>query len=189
MKKDEKNELVGDSILKKFGFDVAKGLPVAKDEEWPVDVFSRDLMDTFFGAKPSTEGPATRNYFRYYGSVTAPSCVERVHWISFTEPLLVKTEEIAVFKQNFWDNNKPIQATNDRVVLFNDMHNPEKTNAKLAGVNDYNGKKWIPLSSPDPAAPAAHPITVQVSSSAAAIKVGVLSLFVAGVVAVLGANM
>jgi carbonic anhydrase len=61
--------------------------------------------------------PATRNYYRYEGSLTTPPCSETVDWLLLTEPIQVAEADIARFGKLFAMNARPVQKINRRFVL------------------------------------------------------------------------
>jgi carbonic anhydrase len=62
--------------------------------------------------------PATRDYYRFDGSLTTPPCSEGVTWLVMKQPVTASKQQINHFAQVMGHpNNRPIQATNDRVVL------------------------------------------------------------------------
>jgi carbonic anhydrase len=61
--------------------------------------------------------PATRDYYRFDGSLTTPPS-EGVVWLVMKQPLTASSEQIAHFAQVMHHpSNRPIQPVNDRVVL------------------------------------------------------------------------
>ncbi|XP_023059747.1 carbonic anhydrase 4 isoform X2 [Piliocolobus tephrosceles] len=68
-----------------------------------------------------------RHYFRYLGSLTTPTCDEKVVWTVFQEPIQLHREQILAFSQklyydkdqklNMTDNVRPLQRLGQRVVL------------------------------------------------------------------------
>lgn len=61
--------------------------------------------------------PTERGYYRYTGSVTAPSCTEGVQWIVLKQPIELSAAQLARYRQRFVDNARPVQALNRRLVL------------------------------------------------------------------------
>lgn len=62
--------------------------------------------------------PTARDYYRFDGSLTTPPCSEGVTWLVMKQPVTASGEQIQHFAQVMGHpNNRPIQATNDRVVL------------------------------------------------------------------------
>ncbi|XP_005583962.4 carbonic anhydrase 4 [Macaca fascicularis] len=69
-----------------------------------------------------------RNYFRYLGSLTTPTCDEKVVWTVFQEPIQLHREQILAFSQklyydkdqklNMTNNIRPLQRPGQRVVLM-----------------------------------------------------------------------
>jgi carbonic anhydrase len=68
----------------------------------------------------SAEGilPASRDYYRFNGSLTTPPCTEGVLWLVVKKPVTVSKDQIGKFvKVMKHPNNRPIQAINARAVL------------------------------------------------------------------------
>lgn len=61
--------------------------------------------------------PATRSYFRYTGSVTAPPCTEGVEWIVMKQPLELSAGQLARYRARFADNARAVQPVHQRTVL------------------------------------------------------------------------
>ena len=61
--------------------------------------------------------PASRDAFRYYGSLTTPPCSERVDWVVFAEPVSLSSEQIGQFAALFPNNARPVQPLNRRFLL------------------------------------------------------------------------
>lgn len=60
--------------------------------------------------------PAERSYYHYVGSLTTPPCSEGVEWYVLTTPVLLSEGQIASFKAIMNNNNRPVQALNDRSI-------------------------------------------------------------------------
>lgn len=57
-------------------------------------------------------------YFLYNGSLTTPPCTEGVQWIVIQEPILASPEQIQHYHDLLgFDNNRPVQPRNARIVL------------------------------------------------------------------------
>jgi len=62
--------------------------------------------------------PKNRDYYRFNGSLTTPPCTEGVRWLVMKNSVTMSKEEIKSFeKVVHLHNNRPIQATNARVIL------------------------------------------------------------------------
>jgi len=62
--------------------------------------------------------PDRRDYFFYNGALTTPPCTEGVHWAVFKQPIVVAPEQIQHYHDLLgFDNNRPIQPHNARVIL------------------------------------------------------------------------
>nr|XP_055113764.1 carbonic anhydrase 4 isoform X1 [Symphalangus syndactylus]XP_055113765.1 carbonic anhydrase 4 isoform X1 [Symphalangus syndactylus]XP_055113766.1 carbonic anhydrase 4 isoform X1 [Symphalangus syndactylus]XP_055113768.1 carbonic anhydrase 4 isoform X1 [Symphalangus syndactylus]XP_055113769.1 carbonic anhydrase 4 isoform X1 [Symphalangus syndactylus] len=68
-----------------------------------------------------------RHYFRYLGSLTTPTCDEKVVWTVFQEPIQLHREQILAFSQKLYydkeqtlsmtDNVRPLQLLGQRAVI------------------------------------------------------------------------
>lgn len=61
--------------------------------------------------------PAEQTTFRYSGSLTTPPCSEGVSWLVMTTPVELSAEQLSALDILFEDNNRPIQALNDRPLI------------------------------------------------------------------------
>ena len=62
--------------------------------------------------------PKNKDYYRFNGSLTTPPCSEGVRWFVMKEAASASKEQINSFeKVMHHPNNRPIQATNARVIL------------------------------------------------------------------------
>lgn len=62
--------------------------------------------------------PKERDYYRFNGSLTTPPCSEGVRWLVLKNKVPVTKEQVSKFHDTFHhDTNRPIQATNARVIL------------------------------------------------------------------------
>lgn len=62
--------------------------------------------------------PGDRAYYRYMGSLTTPPCSEGVNWFLLTEPVTASSEQIAKMSEALGGNARPLQARNNRLVLW-----------------------------------------------------------------------
>ena len=59
-----------------------------------------------------------QHYFYYNGSLTTPPCTEGVRWLVMQEPITASQQQIQHYHDLLgFDNNRPIQPRNARVVL------------------------------------------------------------------------
>lgn len=62
--------------------------------------------------------PRGAHYFYFNGSLTTPPCSEAVSWYVLKTPIEASTEQIDQFRNTIgFDNNRPVQPINARVVL------------------------------------------------------------------------
>jgi carbonic anhydrase len=62
--------------------------------------------------------PASRDYYRYNGSLTTPPCTEGVRWLVMKQPMSVSKQQIEQFTTTLgFTNNRPVQPVNARPVL------------------------------------------------------------------------
>jgi carbonic anhydrase len=62
--------------------------------------------------------PATRDYYRFNGSLTTPPCSEGVRWMVMKDPVEASAEQVEKFHSSFHgDTNRPIQPVNARPIL------------------------------------------------------------------------
>uniref|UniRef100_UPI0037E7CDC0 carbonic anhydrase 4b n=1 Tax=Semicossyphus pulcher TaxID=241346 RepID=UPI0037E7CDC0 len=76
--------------------------------------------------------PPLRNmtkYYRYYGSLTTPSCAEAVIWSLFENPIPLSRKQLAAFSQLQFPNGRqmvrtyrPVQPLNGRQVYYSGGH-------------------------------------------------------------------
>lgn len=66
---------------------------------------------------PALVLPATRGYYRYTGSVTAPPCTQGVVWVVMKEVRTVSAEQLAAYQQHFAPQARGVQAMNGRTVV------------------------------------------------------------------------
>lgn len=57
-------------------------------------------------------------YYYYNGSLTTPPCTEGVKWLVMQRPILVSADQIQHYRDLLgFDNNRPVQPLNARIVL------------------------------------------------------------------------
>lgn len=62
--------------------------------------------------------PASRDYYRFNGSLTTPPCTEGVEWLVLKSPMTVSAEQVHRFSHVMHHpNNRPVQPVNARPVL------------------------------------------------------------------------
>jgi len=62
--------------------------------------------------------PSAASYDFYQGSLTTPPCSEGVRWLVMKEPITMSPDQITALKNAIgFDNNRPVQPLNGRVVL------------------------------------------------------------------------
>ncbi len=62
--------------------------------------------------------PASRDYFRFNGSLTTPPCSEGVRWFVMKQPVEASPVQIEQFRKVMHHaNNRPVQPLNARVIL------------------------------------------------------------------------
>ena len=66
---------------------------------------------------PVTLLPASRNYYRYAGSLTTPACAEVVNWLVLREPVMLGRRQVEGFAARYPNNARPVQPLNRRFVL------------------------------------------------------------------------
>jgi len=85
-----------------------KKFPLAKNQEQKLE-FSKDYLNTML--------PNSLDYYEFMGSLTTPPCSEQVRWIVLKKPISASKEQIAAMHEEIgMDNNRPIQASNQRVI-------------------------------------------------------------------------
>lgn len=60
--------------------------------------------------------PASREVYRYAGSLTTPPCGEGVKWIVMKETATVSAAQVAAFRAIVEANNRPVQPLEGRSV-------------------------------------------------------------------------
>ena len=62
--------------------------------------------------------PKDRDYYRFNGSLTTPPCTEGVRWLVMKAPISASAAQVAAFTGAMGHpNNRPVQATNARLIL------------------------------------------------------------------------
>jgi len=61
--------------------------------------------------------PASRDYYRFNGSLTTPPCSEGVRWLVMKEPVEASGAQLKAFEKVMGKNNRPLQPINARVIL------------------------------------------------------------------------
>ncbi len=82
------------------------------------------ILDTILGGmnKEIPLNPAdilpenTQHYFHYVGSLTTPPCSENVLWYVLKQPASASKDQIEAFRKYYLDNERPVQALNDRKI-------------------------------------------------------------------------
>lgn len=60
--------------------------------------------------------PASRNYFTFMGSLTAPPCSEDVLWMVIKQPQQVSIDQLAIFQRLYRPNARPVQPAFGRII-------------------------------------------------------------------------
>jgi carbonic anhydrase len=62
--------------------------------------------------------PASKDYYRFNGSLTTPPCSEGVRWLVMKSPVTASTGQVEQFSKAIGHpNNRPLQPVNARPVL------------------------------------------------------------------------
>ena len=61
----------------------------------------------------------TQHYFHYVGSLTTPPCSENIQWYVLKQPASASKDQIDAFRKYYVDNERPVQALNNRKVEAN----------------------------------------------------------------------
>lgn len=110
--KNEAGELLVVGVLFKEGernklMDQLPSFRAARGEDPGADAV--DYNDLF---------PARDRYFLYNGSLTTPPCSEGVRWVVMQQPVTASPDQIQHYHDLLgFDNNRPIQPRNARIVL------------------------------------------------------------------------
>lgn len=62
--------------------------------------------------------PASKQYYRFMGSLTTPPCSEGVNWHMMSQPITASAAQIAAFKALYPMNARPLQDENSRLVVL-----------------------------------------------------------------------
>lgn len=137
----------GDPVLEKctavFGVMYRIGTPTS--EPGYLEAAIQEAPVVAGGKKPLSAGqlnvenilPSDRSYYTYVGSLTTPGCNEGLRWhvlnqqnyissqmMQNLENLHARTiDDVKTGKQNYRHNNRPIQPTNGRTIMFHDAGN------------------------------------------------------------------
>lgn len=85
-------------------------------EEMPAEAGEKKLMKSKVSVGDII--PATRDYYRFNGSLTTPPCSEGVRWLVLKAPGTASKAQIDAFaKVMKHPNNRPLQAANARTIL------------------------------------------------------------------------
>lgn len=76
----------------------------------------KPVVDSEIKIDPTLLLPATRKYFAFIGSLSAPPCTEGVLWLVLKTPMEASREQIASFGKVYKNNARPTQAGNARVI-------------------------------------------------------------------------
>ncbi len=63
--------------------------------------------------------PEPLSFFYYAGSLTTPPCTEGVDWIVLEDPVSANFDQIEAIHAIIHDDNRPVQALNDRIIFHN----------------------------------------------------------------------
>jgi carbonic anhydrase len=62
--------------------------------------------------------PKDISAYHYIGSFTTPPCTENVEWLVLRNKFTMSKDQIAAFSSRLKNNNRPVQATNDRKLTI-----------------------------------------------------------------------
>jgi carbonic anhydrase len=65
--------------------------------------------------------PKNISAYHYIGSFTTPPCTENVEWLMLRNKFTLSKEQIAAFSSRLKNNNRPVQATNDRKITIDQI--------------------------------------------------------------------
>jgi len=94
------------------------------------------MLDQFWGQLPRNKKkkvnevqvnvgellPAKKDYYMYEGSMTTPGCPQGVRWFLLKQPVEASQAQVDRFIEDLTvgeTNNRPVQATNGRVIVGN----------------------------------------------------------------------
>lgn len=112
---DSKGNLAVIALMFEYGAEN----PVIK-ELWRKMPAHSGEKEKFDGSKinPLSLLPASKDYYRFNGSLTTPPCSEGVWWLVMKEPVGVSKEQVQKFMHVMHHpNNRPVQPVNARPVL------------------------------------------------------------------------
>lgn len=82
----------------------------------PLNKGETALLDPKFNAKSLV--PISQEYYRFNGSLTTPPCSEGVRWVVMKSMSEVSQPQVKLFLETLkHTNNRPIQATNARLIV------------------------------------------------------------------------
>ena len=84
--------------------------PLKKGEKAHINLSANDINNLL---------PKNREYYKFMGSLTIPSCTEGVTWIVFKTPVEMFKEQVKGFFDLYGHpNDRPIQPTNNRKITY-----------------------------------------------------------------------
>ena len=87
---------------------IVDNMPIKKGDK-------NSLIKTAFN--PIDLLPASKDYYRFSGSLTTPPCSEGVRWLVFKDVVEMSKEQLEVFSKIMGKNNRPVNPLNARKVL------------------------------------------------------------------------